>query len=600
MKIAASRANLHVLLPGIAGLFAFSLIVNLLVLVQPIYMLQVYDRVLLSHSLDTLLYISLIAAGALLLLGLIDGVRGFMASRLSMRLSTIVGTDTLHAAMMSPRASLGDTQPLRDLSILRGFLGGRGLFAYLDLPFAPLFIGLLYFIHPLLFAVTCAGAALLVIIAFLNQKLTAGPSREASQKASAALLSAQSFIRDADTIGALGMVPDVTRQWGLQEGGALASQDRVALLGSAFAGVSRVVRLGLQISILGLGGYLVLQGEMTAGMIFASSLISGRGLQPIDQIIGSWRSLVEARSAWKRLDEALRQSPSRHAPTELPAPLGRLQIEELVVFPPFQTSPDPILKRVNAEIEVGQSLVILGPSGAGKSTLAQAIVGIIAPRAGAVRIDGSDIRHWDRDTLGRHIGYLPQDCTLLPGTVAQNISRFALGSGGEDIVRAASRAQVHGMIQALPLGYDTPIGPGGYKLSGGQRQRIALARAFFGDPRLLVLDEPNANLDREGDDALERAMREAADSGVTVVIVSQRPGIAQKVDRILVLREGAVQTLGSPEEVLPRRQPLPTRPAAPRDAPPMKPALVSSVNAKRALDARRIAGGSDAKLGEAS
>ncbi|MEX6505856.1 type I secretion system permease/ATPase [Jiella sp. M17.18] len=559
------------ILPGMCGIFAFSLIVNLLLLVQPIYMLQVYDRVLSSGSLDTLLYISLIAVGALILLGILDAVRGFIAARLSMRLTAVLGERALLASMQGPRASLGDTQPLRDLAVLRSFIGGKTIFAYLDLPFAPIFIGLLYFVHPALFFLTLGGAAALVALAFVNHAVTTRLAEPASAHAAAAILSAQSFVRNAESIGAMGMTGSVARRWGLWEAGSLSVQDRTNGFAAFFAGTSRTVRLGLQVAILGVGGYLTLSGEMTAGMIFASSLISGRGLQPIDQVIAGWRSLADARASWGRLDEALRSVSGRRSGTELPDPAGDLHIDNLVVLAPGGGAPDPLLKRIEARISAGQCLAIIGPSGAGKSTLAQAIVGNLRARSGAVRIDGSDIDHWDREMLGRFVGYVPQDCEILPGTIAENIGRFDPEAEDRAVVRAAERAQVHAMIQKLPLGYDTLIGPSGLRLSGGQRQRIALARAFYGAPRLLVLDEPNANLDRDGEAALEEAVAQAKADGVTVVMITQRMGIVEKADLVMILREGAVEAFGKTEDVLSRlrddavrrrAQPLPTVVAA--------------------------------------
>lgn len=546
---------------GLKGLVGFTFMVNLLLLVQPIYMLQIYDRVLSSASLDTLIYISIIAAGTLILLGIVDSVRAIMAGRLSSRLEVTAGADTLLASMASPRASLGDVQPLRDLHTVRGFISGRGLFAFLDLPFAPFFIGLLYLIHPNLFWLTVAGAVVLVAIAIANQWAGAKAAGDAATGQMNATLAAQAFVRNAESLRAMGMSRNIVHRWGTEEALSLTAQDRMNRVNALFAGFSRVLRLGLQIATLGYGGYLVLAGEMTAGMIFAASLISGRGLQPVDQVIGNWKGFIDARKAWKRLSEALATAKPVEKRTDLPAPRGEVTFEDVLVFPPngdvagrgsMQTG-EPLLKRIGATIPAGTCVAVIGPSGAGKTTLMRALVGAIAPRSGLVRIDGADIRNWDPDRLGQYIGYLAQDVELLPGTVAQNIARFAPDAADEAIILAARKAGVDDLVLKLPKAYDTMIGPGGLQLSGGQRQRVGLARAFFGTPRILVLDEPNANLDVEGEKALERALATAKKERITVLIATQRRSVVEKADRIMVLRDGVLEEYGPREEVIQRQ-----------------------------------------------
>lgn len=546
---------------GLAGLFGFGFVVNLLLLIQPIYMLQVYDRVLPSASIETLIYISIIALGTLLLLGIIDAVRAIMASRLASRLEVAVGADALQASMAGPRASLGDVQPLRDLQTVRGFISGRGLFAFLDLPFAPFFIALLYLIHPNLFWLTVIGVVVLVAIAMANQWASDKAAGDAGTRQMSATLAAQAFVRNAESLKAMGMRRNIVRRWGSEEALALAAQDRVNSTNAFFAGLSRVLRLTLQIATLGYGGYLVLAGEMTAGMIFAASLISGRGLQPIDQVIGGWKGFIEARKAWKRLSEALALARPTEMRTEFPAPRGEVSFEAVIVFPPASEAAgragaqagEPLLKRISATIPAGACVAIIGPSGAGKTTLMRTLIGAIEPRSGAVRIDGADIRNWDPDRLGQYIGYLAQDVELLPGTVAQNIARFDPDASSEGVVRAAQEAQVDDLVLKLPKAYDTMIGPGGFQLSGGQRQRVGLARAFFGKPKILVLDEPNANLDIEGEKALERALAMAKAEAITVLIATQRRSVVEAADRIMVMRDGSLEEYGLREEVL-RRQ----------------------------------------------
>jgi ATP-binding cassette subfamily C protein len=539
----------------LATLAALTLAIDVLLLVQPIYMLQVYDRVVPSASLETLIFLSIAAAGALIVLGMLDGLRAMLCGRASAKLEARLGGEALVSSMEGRRATLGDIQNLRDLGTVRSFLAGRGVLAFLDLPFVPIFVILLYLIHPALFFLTIAGAVILALLAWANQRASHGPSEIAGEHSVSAMLAAQAFVRGSESARAMGMTPNAVAAWGTEALLALNAQDRLNRVNAIFSSLSRTLRLGLQVAILGLGGYLVVVGEMTAGMIFASSLISGRALQPIDQIIAGWKGFGEARRAWSRLSAALQASDHRTRRTELPAPAGRISLEEIVIVPPAGADPlaEPLLNGVTASIEPGECLVVMGPSGAGKSTLMRAIAGVVPLRSGAIRIDGADIRHWDRDRLGRHIGYLAQDVDLLPGTIAQNIARFDVDPRGDDVLEAARKAQVHDLIQRLPKGYDTVIGPGGIALSGGQRQRIGLARAFYGSPVILVLDEPNANLDAAGEEALERALAVAREQRVTVVLVTQRHKISRCAEKVLMLRRGMVEDFGAREEVVARQ-----------------------------------------------
>ena len=535
------------------GIFSFS--INALMLVMPLYMLQVYDRILPSSSRETLLFLSIIAAAALALLAVLEVVRGIYANRMAARLDVAQSRNAMMAAMDSPRASLGDIQTLRDLSTVRTFIASRAVFALFDLPFAPLFIALLWLVHPVLFLLAAGGAVLLGGVAIVNRAATARAIRAASENSIAAMMTAQSFVRNAETLRAMGMADNAIAVWARRHAPALAANDQVARINAFFTGVSRFLRLGLQIAMLGVGAWLVLDGQMTAGMIFAASIISGRGLQPIDQMIGSWRQFVEIRAAWRRFSAAAASRAGERVYTDLPEPKGRLDIENLVYFAPNAgPQSEPIIKRINLSVPAGSVVGIVGPSGAGKSTLARLLVGAIQPRGGVIRIDGADIRNWPSDGIGRHIGYLPQDVELLPGTIAENIARFTPDADDADIVEAAKSAQVHDLVQSMPDGYDTVIGPQGMALSGGQRQRVGLARAFFGKPTLLVLDEPNANLDAEGDAALERALDTARAAGATVLIITQRTAIARKVDALLVMRAGAIEDFGPRDEVIARQQ----------------------------------------------
>ena len=537
---------------AIISLVLFSFVVNILLLVQPLYMLQVYDRVLLSSSLATLGYISVLAALALILLGVLDAIRSMICGRIGAALEKRFGAEAFVASMKGPRASLGDVQPLRDLATLRAFLSGRALLAFIDLPFAPIFIAVLYLIHPNLFWLTLAGAVVLACLALANQQATRKSAAEAGERTMRALLSAQSFVRSTESLEAMGMVGHAVHAWGADAALSLNAQDRMNRINATFAGISRTLRMGLQIAILGYGGYLVIAGDMTAGMIFASSLISGRALQPIDQVIAGWKGVIDTRKAWTRLNGVLKNAvkPKR---TDLPAPHGRLTLENVVVYPAFARGGEPLIKRISADIAAGDFVVVIGSSGAGKSTLMRAIVGGLDVRSGAVRIDGADIRNWDREKLGRHIGYLAQDVDLLPGTIAQNIARFDPTASDVDIIEAAGKAKVHDLVQKLPHGYDTVIGPGGQQLSGGQRQRIGLARAFFGSPRILVLDEPNANLDADGEEALEASLVSAHADGVTILLVTQRRQIGERADKLMILNDGLIAEFGLRDEIAARQ-----------------------------------------------
>jgi ATP-binding cassette subfamily C protein len=534
----------------------FSAVINLLLLVIPLYMLQVYDRIIPASSLDTLFYITVIAVGALVVLGILEAVRALYANRLAARIDVNCGPRLFEAAVAGQRVALGDVQPLRDLATIRNFIGSRAIFFLFDLPFGPFFIALLYFVHPLLFAITLLGAAVMVILAYANQRATLSNAREAAESLALAMISAQTFARSSETVKTLGMVEASGVQWGAQFAQSLYASDRLVRVNAVYSSVSRGVRLLIQIAMYGTGGYLALKGEMTAGMIFAASMVSARALQPLDQIVGSWKQILDAVVAWKRISATLNGTDQPAGRTELPAPRDGIGAENLVYFlPNAREGASPLIKRVSFSVAAGESLAIIGPSQAGKSTLARLLVGAIEPRSGTVRISGADIRNWDREELGPHIGYLSQEVELFPGTIAQNIARFNPGATSEEIIAAAERAHAHRAILGQRDGYDTLIGPGAVRLSGGERQRIGLARAFYGDPGLLVLDEPNASLDDEGEAALEKSVRDAKARGAAVIIITHRLSIAAKCERILMLRDGQVEQCGSAPEVFRRFAP---------------------------------------------
>lgn len=536
---------------GAIELGIFSFVINMLLLAQPIYMLQVYDRVLPSSSLNTLVFLTIITFAALVVLGLLDVFRQFYATRLAAKFEASVGTSAFLATTNGPRAELGDTQPLRDLGTVRNFISSRVLQSLFDLPFVPLFLLMLLFIHPYVFTLTVVGVVVVALIAYLNQRSVAASGKQAAETSMKSMAAAQAFAQSAETIRSMGMMRNVIGMWGKAEAQTLTSLDENLGANAWYGGLSRTVRQFLQIAIMGLGAWLVLDGKMTAGMIFATSMISGRALQPIDQLIGGWRVIFDAKLAWDRLKESLKISEQVLAQkTDLPNPNGQIEAENLIYYAPSRKVGEPLIKRVNFVIPAGSSVGLIGPSGAGKSTLARLLCGAIEPTQGNVRIDKADIRQWDRDKLGKHIGYLAQSADMLPGTIAQNISRFMPDATSEDIVAAAQKAHVHDMILGFPGGYEALLGPTGMTLSGGQRQRIGLARAFFGSPKLLILDEPNSNLDADGDVALERAILQAKADGITVVMVTQRKSSADRLDNLMIVRNGVIEDYGPREKVM--------------------------------------------------
>ncbi len=529
-------------------LAAFSLVVNLLLLVMPLYMLQIYDRILPTRSMDTLVFLSVIAAGALMVLGLLEAVRAMLAGRAAAKLETTIGADALRVSMDNSRIGEVSIEPMRHLATIRQFVSSRSVFALLDFPFAPIFIGILYILHPVLFWLTLAGAVLLLILAVINQKVTQAATARAAAQQGSAMIMAQSLARNAQTLHAMGMTQNGVALWGQFNAQSMTQQGSVDTNNAVLSGLSRALRMGLQIAILGVGAWLVLNNEMTAGMIFAASIISGRALQPIDQVIGGWKHFTATWRAWQSLKSTLETQRDEGKRTLLEAPAGRLSVEGAVVLGSDGLSKAPILNRVSFDIEPGTVLGIVGPSGSGKSTLARLLVGAQQPQGGTIRIDGTEVQNWDVEQLGEHIGYLGQDVELLPGTVKENIARLSESPDDLAVLDAARMAQVHGLIQNLPQGYDTRIGPGGLGLSGGQRQRIGLARAFYGNPQIMVLDEPNANLDDDGEFALQRAMTATRARGVTVILITQRKQILNVVDKILRLHSGKVDFHGSRDE----------------------------------------------------
>ncbi|MBW6389757.1 MULTISPECIES: type I secretion system permease/ATPase [Halomonadaceae] len=545
-------SELHHALHSCRGSFAsvglFSLFVNLLMLVPAIYMLQVYDRVLTTLSGETLLMLTLVVVFLFLIMGLLELVRSRILVRIGNRLDLQLSGRLCqamfrHSLLTGSRQS---AQPLTDLATLRQFLAGNGLLVFFDAPWVPVYLAVLFLFHPWLglFA-TLSGLVLLTLTAVgekLTQPLLSGAAIE--QIKANELVDAN--LRNAEALHAMGMLPGILARWSQRHRRYLAGQSRASDRGEALASSARVLRLLAQSLILGLGAWLVLREELTPGMMIAGSIVMGRALAPIDRMIGTWRGFISARGAYRRLEELLLRVPMEPERMPLPRPSGRLRLEGVTASVPGGRV--AVLSNIHFELGPGEHLGIIGPSAAGKSSLARVMLGIWPVSAGTVRLDGADIASWQRDALGPCIGYLPQDIELFDGTIAENIARF----GEVDSIRvvaAARKAGVHEMILALPDGYDTLIASGS-GLSGGQRQRLALARALYGDPVLVVLDEPNANLDDRGEKALAAAMSALKQEGVTLCVISHRISVLKGMDRLLLLRDGEMQRFGRREEVM--------------------------------------------------
>jgi PrtD family type I secretion system ABC transporter len=532
-----------------AGLF--SLAINLLLLAPPLYMLQVFDRVLTSRSRETLLVLTVAAAGALVLMACLEVLRSRLLAAAGSALDRRLGPRVIEG-LLAQAAHLSGTayqNGLRDVAALRNFLGGSGIITLFDAPWLPLFLAIIFLFHPVLGAIATAGAALMALLAYLNEKLTREGLERAQAQARRAGRFIDSSLRNAEVVAALGMLPAVTGRWAELNDGALTEQLRAGRRGARLAGCTRFTRQAIQVAMLAAGAFLVIAQDASAGVMIAVTILLGRALAPVEQLVAGWRSLVEARAAWRRLAELLGERPQADPATELPAPAGTLQVEQAAFA--FKNGPRPILRGVSFTLAPGQALGVVGPSASGKSTLARLIVGVWRPVSGTVRLDGAEVAGWPRGQRGRHVGYLPQDVELFGGTVAENIARLGEPDSAA-VVRAAQRAQVHELILRLPNGYDTDIGEGGQALSPGQRQRIGLARALYGMPRLVVLDEPNANLDHEGEQALVRALQGLKQAGVTVVVIAHRPSLLRGVDRMLVLRDGVVEACGARAEIMAR------------------------------------------------
>jgi len=545
-----------------AGLF--SLAINLLYLAAPLYMLQVYDRVISSASHVTLVMLTVALLLALVALAGLDTVRARILTRASIRLDRLLAGRVVAATVELAVGGASRSQPLRDFDTFRQFITGPGINAIFDLPWAPIYIAVIFVLHPALGFFALGSAFLLVIMALISEWLVREPLTQSNEVAARNYTFTEMSLRNAEVVQAMGMMNGLLQRWGRDRNRVLERQALASDRAASMQSIIRFLRLAMQSVILGLGAYLVIERSVTVGAMFAASILLGRALQPVEQIVASWRNLISAQGAYRRIKTLLLAAPLRDPALALPRPHGTLTVEGLGYA--IHGGTRPILRGVALRIAPGEALGVIGPSGAGKSTLARHIVGVLKPSAGTVRLDGAEVAQWPSESLGQHIGYLPQDIELFADTVAANISRFQTGRDAE-IVQAAQLAGVHEMILRLPNGYETQIGEGGAVLSGGYRQRIGLARAVFGNPSLVVLDEPSSNLDSEGDAALADCINQLKGQGTTVVVISHRPSTLNAVDKMLVLREGAAEMFGSRQEVMARlTRSVPVR-AVPASAP---------------------------------
>lgn len=527
----------------------FSAIINLMMLVPSLYMLQVYDRVLASGNQTTLLMLTLMVVGAFVLMHALELIRSFLMIRvgaqLDLKLNQRVYTASFEQNLKRAGGNAG--QALNDLTTMRQFVTGNGLFAFFDAPWFPVYLAVIFMFDWVLGVFAVAGTGVLIALAWANEVVSRKPLGEANSLSVAAGNLATNNLRNAEVIEAMGMLPNLMARWQRIHRRFLKLQGEASEKSGMVSALSKFARITLQSLILGLGALLALENRITPGMMIVGSILMGRALAPVDQLINVWKGWSATQSAYRRLAELLSANPPRVRGMALPRPQGNLALESVTAMPPGSSV--PALRGVNLQLQAGEVLGVIGPSGSGKSTLARLLVGVWPATAGKVRLDGSDVYQWNKDELGPHLGYLPQDIELFAGTVSENIARFGMVDA-DKVIAAAKLAGVHELILHFPQGYDTVLGDGGAGLSGGQKQRIGLARALYDDPALIVLDEPNSNLDDSGEQALLAAIQQLRQRGRTIVVVSHRTSILQVTTRLLLLRQGMVQAFGPTRAVL--------------------------------------------------
>ncbi len=535
---------------ALKSVMIFSMFVNLLMLTGPFFMLQVYDRVLSSRSIPTLVALGILVVVLYAFMAILDVLRSRIVARAGVRLDDtlaprVVDAMMIHSANKTPNVG---SLPARDLDTIRQFVSGPGLIALFDTPWVPVYLLVIFLFHPVLGFLSLAGAVILFILMIANERLTREPMAQLSAQANVSHATTEELYQNAELIRALGMSETMRNRWMGEHDKTLVDGLTVSDRNGAITGLTKAVRLVLQSSILGVGAYLVIQQQIQPGVMIAASIIFARAVAPVEQTIAHWRNVLGARKSWERLQSLMINTPFPGEPLQLPDPKGHISADGIALVVKGRDA--PLLQGIQFELKPGEALGVLGPTGAGKSTLAKVLIGAILPQKGRVQIDGAALDQWDRDRLGQHVGYLTQDSELFSGTVAENISRFDENADSRNIIEAAKLSELHNYILDLPNGYDTPLGRNGIPVSGGQRQRIGLARAVYGKPSIVILDEPNANLDATGEAAVITCIKRLKEQGAAVIVIAHRPSAIQAVDKILYLRDGKQVAFGPRDEVL--------------------------------------------------
>jgi ATP-binding cassette, subfamily C, bacterial len=548
----ALRSALAACAPYFVLALVFSFAINLLALAPTIYMIHVYDGALHSSSVPTLVMLTIGVMIALIALSALDFARSQVLTRAGARMDRLLAGRII--AAMNARALVhGRTAgpELRDLDNFRQYACGGGILTLLDLPWTPVYIAFAYVLHPVLGIMCVVFSVILFVLALINEWLIRAPLERSNAAAANGYRFVEAGLRNAEVVHSMGMIGAILGRWRKDRTAHIDDQNVASDRNAIMASIIKFLRMAMQSVILGVGAYLVIERDLSAGAIFAASILLGRALAPLEQAVSSWRSTIMVRESYSRMRDLLTGFPEAPKHIELPRPTGKVSVEQLVYF--VRGNPKAVLRGISFTVQPGEQIGIFGPSAAGKSTLSRAIVGAIKPSQGFVRLDGADIQQWNRETFGNYVGYLPQDIELFSGNIAENIARFK-NVGDDEVVAAAKLAGAHDFILRLPDGYNTQIGESGAFLSGGQRQRIALARAVFGNPALVVLDEPNSNLDMEGDQALTSALAALKAAKITTIVVSHRSVAMNAVDKLLVLRDGMIDAFGTQAEVLGRKQ----------------------------------------------
>ncbi|MDB5562114.1 MAG: Type secretion protein [Hyphomicrobiales bacterium] len=534
---------------GLVGLFIISIVSNLLMLTGPLFMMQVYDRVLASRSVPTLVALTILVCALFGFYAFLEAMRSRMAIRFANVTNQIIG-EKLFAASVQMKLVSGvpaNADPVRDGDALRQFMSGPGPMALLDLPWLPIYLGLVFVFHPMLGWLATGGGVVITLLMIVNEITARRPSQDTNDAQVARQRQTEDARLNAETIIAMGMLCDIKARWAIKTRAMLDAQRAGGDLSAFFSSATRGFRFLLQSAVLAMGAYLVIRNELSGGLMFASSIIASRALSPVEQIVAQWRGFIGARQAYQRIRRVLHGTDDQTRHTHLPLPKASLAVTQMATAP--AGSKNPILQGINFDLQAGDALGVIGLSGSGKSSLARALVGVWPSVLGDIRLDGAMLAHFDPSQIGTIIGYLPQRVELFGGTVAENIARFQQDAESATVIRAAKAANVHDIINQLPNGYDTCVGEQGDLLSAGQRQRIGLARALFGDPFLIVLDEPNSNLDAEGDAALTDAIRLSRDRGAIVIVIAHRPSAVVAVDKLLLLKAGRQAAFGIKSDV---------------------------------------------------